>query len=117
MKSILITCFSILSLTAYSQRDSSLLELSKKAYFDSFSNKKREITAAVAGAEYEALRVEYQKGLDMSAQLETQYKESLGLLEEMTITNAKLNELIDKKDSEISKLKEELAKYKSKKKN
>jgi Skp family chaperone for outer membrane proteins len=97
MKLILITFFSILSLTsAFAQRDT---------------------FPTVSKVEYEILKVEFQKGLDLSAQLETQYKEATGILEEMKITNEELKELVEKKDSEIRKLKEELAKCKSKKKN
>ena len=124
MKFLVIICFSILPLTAYSQRDSSLLELSEKEYFDSFFNKKRDKSSTVSIIEYETLRVEYEvikveylKGLDISTQLEMQYKETLDVLEEMKAINAQLNEFIEKKDSEIRKLKEELDKCKSKKKD
>ena len=124
MKFLLVICFSILSLTAYSQRDSSLLELSNKANYDSIFNKRRDKTSTVSIIEYETLRVEYEvikveylKGLDISTQLEMQYKETLDVLEEMKATNVQLNEIIEKKDSEIKKLKEELDKCKSKKKN
>ena len=124
MKFLLVICFSILSFTAYSQRDSSLLELSEKEYFDSFFNKKRDKSSTVSIIEYETLRVEYKtlrieylKEIDLNAQLDTQYKEAVNLLEEMRVTNVKLDEFIEKKDSEIKKLKEELDKCKSKKKD
>ena len=124
MKYLVVICFSILSLTAYSQRDSSLIELSKKENFDSLFNKKIDKSSPVSIIEYETLRVEYKtlrieylKEIDLNAQLDMQYKEAVNLLEEMRVTNVKLDEFIEKKDSEIKKLKEELDKCKSKKKN
>ena len=124
MKYLVVICFSILSLTAYSQRDSSLIELSKKEYFDSLFNKKIDKSSTVSIIEYETLRVEYKtlrieylKEIDLNAQLDMQYKEAVDVLEEMKVSNVQLNEIIEKKDSEIRKLKQELDKCKSKKKD
>ena len=76
----------------------------------------RDTIKTVSKVDYEVLKVELKKEMELSKELEREYKDAINVLEEMKDKNIELNQYIDKQREEIEKLKEELEKCKLKKK-
>ena len=62
------------------------------------------------GTQLQSAQVEVKKDEDLNAQLETQYKDAMGQLDEMKGKNVQLNDLIEKQKSELATQKSKIGK-------